>query len=146
MIQKAQKTDVKQLYQLETSLFSKEDFGLSLQSFYYHISTNNLFIFLEKGKIVGYILWLHRKRYYRLYSICVDKNFQGKGIAQKLLDFSFTHLRGQRYQLEVKQTNYPAIKLYERNGFVIKKSLKEFYPNNVDGYLMVKEEKDIIAL
>lgn len=138
MIRIARTFDAQSLCQLESSLFSKEEFGLSLDSFYYHIKKNDLFVFEENEKVVGYILWLKRKKYYRLYSIGVDKDFQGKGIAKELLEFSLRRLMFPRYQLEVKIDNQNAIKLYESYGFVKKKTLKGFYPKDQDGYLMVR--------
>ena len=138
MIRKAISADAKELFILEYSIFSKDDFGLSLSSFYYHIKRNNLFVFIKGNKIVGYILWLERKKYFRLYSLCVNSNYRGLGIAQQLLEFSFACLAKEYYSLEVKATNLEAIRLYEKNGFTIQKILVNFYPNNVDGYLMIK--------
>lgn len=141
MIQIATLKNAKELFDLESSVFSRDDFPMSLNSFYYHIKNNLLFISLERGKIVGYILWLKRKEYYRLYSLCVDKEVQGKGIAQELLEYSFEKIALKSYSLEVKITNEKAIKLYEKNGFKKVKILKNYYPNGIDGYLMRKKEK-----
>lgn len=138
MIRKAVRGDVKKLYHLEKSIFSKDDFTLSLSSFYYHIKNSILFVYEEDSEIVGYILWLKRKRFIRLYSLCVAKETQGKGIGDKLLKHSFNHLDNLELQLEVKTSNTKAIELYKKNGFEIKKVLKEYYPNSLDGYLMVK--------
>jgi ribosomal protein S18 acetylase RimI-like enzyme len=88
-------------------------------------------------KIVGYILWLERKNYFRLYSLAIDINFQGLGIASKLLEYSFEKLRNKNFSLEVKTKNIKAIKLYEKYGFKIKKVLKDYYEDS-DGYLMIK--------
>jgi ribosomal-protein-alanine N-acetyltransferase len=138
MIRAARTFDAKKLYQLESLLFSKEEFGLSLSSFYYHIKKSDLFVFEKDESIVGYILWLKRKKYYRLYSLGVSKEFQGLGIAKELLQFSFEKLPFSCYELEVKKSNTKAIKLYENYGFRVKKVLKNFYPNEQDGYLMVR--------
>lgn len=40
--------------------------------------------------------------------------------------------------LETAVDNLPAIKFYERFGYVIVKELPRYYPNGLDGYLMVK--------
>ena len=136
MIRKPLIADAKNLFALENRVFLADDFPLSLASFYYHIKNNLLFLSLDGEKIVGYILWLKRKNYYRLYSLCVDTESQGMGIAQKLLEYSFENLSLQNYSLEVKITNEKAIKLYEKNGFKKVKILKNYYPNGIDGYLM----------
>lgn len=138
MITKALVSDTKELYILECSIFSKEEFGLSLASFYYHIK-NDLFVCKLDKKIVGYILWLKRKKYHRLYSLCVLDHFQGKGIASKLLEYSFDNLNFKSFTLEVKNNNFTAINLYKKYGFEIKSVLKSYYPNNTDGFKMVKK-------
>jgi ribosomal-protein-alanine N-acetyltransferase len=139
MIKDAILANSKELFTLESSIFFKNDFGLSLSSFYYHIKKNKLYIYVDNNKIIGYILWLKRKSYFRLYSICVSEAYRGKGIAQELLSYSFESLQSKKYTLEVKTTNNNAIKIYMKNGFSISKILANYYPNNVDGYLMIKE-------
>jgi ribosomal-protein-alanine N-acetyltransferase len=138
MITDAELKNTKELFLLESSVFSQDDFALSLNSFYYHIKRNPIFIYKKDNKIVGYILWLKRKNYYRLYSLCIKKEFQGQGIATKLLGYSFKTIDTKSFTLEVKTTNQSAIKLYEKNNFKIKKVLKNYYPNNIDGYLMYR--------
>ncbi|WP_323669809.1 GNAT family N-acetyltransferase [Aliarcobacter butzleri] len=80
---------------------------------------------------------MERKNYFRLYSLAIDINFQGLGIASKLLEYSFEKLRNKNFSLEVKTKNIKAIKLYEKYGFKIKKVLKDYYEDS-DGYLMIK--------
>ena len=136
MIIQAKITHAKELFTLENELFSKDDFPLSIGSFYYHIKRNKLFIYMQDNKIIGYILWLKRKKYYRLYSLGVSKEYRISGVGQSLLSYSFEHLKTQAFSLEVKTTNQNAIKLYEKNGFKIQKLLTNYYPNHSDGYLM----------
>ncbi|MFX4231540.1 GNAT family N-acetyltransferase [Aliarcobacter butzleri] len=137
MIKKAKKENLKDLYDLEKKVFQNDPFALTKNAFRYHILKNNLYIFEKDEKIVGYILWLERKNYFRLYSLAIDINFQGLGIASKLLEYSFEKLRNKNFSLEVKTKNIKAIKLYEKYGFKIKKVLKDYYEDS-DGYLMIK--------
>ncbi|MDM5263595.1 GNAT family N-acetyltransferase [Sulfurovum sp. XTW-4] len=132
------------LVALENSLFPKDDFPLSRGSFSYHIKKNDLFVFMHEGEVAGYILWLKRKTYYRLYSLGVSAQCWGRGVAQMLLAYSFGLLKSPSYTLEVKTTNQRAISLYEKFGFTKQKILKNYYPNNRDGYLMRKQENDEI--
>lgn len=137
MIKKAKKENLKDLYDLEKKVFQNDPFELTKSAFRYHILKNNLYIFEKDEKIVGYILWLERKDYFRLYSLAVDSSFQGLGIASKLLEYSFEKLKNKNFSLEVKTKNIKAIKLYEKYGFKIKKVLKDYYEDS-DGYLMIK--------
>lgn len=136
-IEKAKVQDLKSLFELENMVFCNDPFALSKNSLRYHILKNYLYIFKIDEKIVGYILWLERKSYFRLYSLAVNVEFQGLKIASKLLLYSFENLKNKDYSLEVKVENIKALKLYEKFGFKIKKVLKNYY-ENMDGYLMIK--------
>jgi len=138
VIRQATTQDAKALWLLEQSLFDTDNFPLSLASFYYHIKHNRLFVYGREGEIIGYCLWLKRKTYYRLYSIGISPLYRGEGIAKKLLEYSFAHLVTQIFTLEVRCDNAQAITLYEKYGFRIDKVLKGYYPNQVDGYKMIK--------
>lgn len=137
MITKAKIEDLNSLFNLECKVFKDDSFALSKNSFRYHILKNRVFKIELENKIAGYILWLERKKYFRLYSLAIDTNFQGLGLASKLLDYSFTNLEKNEFSLEVKISNKNAIKLYEKFGFKIKKVLENYYENE-DGYLMIK--------
>ncbi len=130
------------LVRLENELFPKDHFPLSRGSFYYHIKRNDLFVYIHHNELVAYVLWLKRKKYYRLYSLGVSSSARGMGVAQELLEYSFKHLKAADYTLEVKTTNQNAIALYEKFGFRKQKVLKGYYPNHVDGYLMRKQNNN----
>lgn len=142
MILRATLDHLNALAALENRLFSKDDFPLSRGSFSYHIKRNDLFVFMHEGEVAGYILWLKRKTYYRLYSLGVSAQCRGTGVAQALLSYSFEHLKAPYYTLEVKTTNQSAILLYEKCGFTKQKILQSYYPNNYDGYLMRRKGND----
>ena len=86
-------------------------------------------------KIVAYILWLKRKSYYRLYSLAILKEFQGKGLGKLLLGFSLNSLDKDCFELEVRTANQTAINLYEKFGFKKVKVLEKFYDDE-DGIKM----------
>lgn len=142
MITLATPDHIKALVTLENELFSKDDFPLSKGSFYYHIKRNNLFVYTHGNELAAYVLWLKRKKYYRLYSLGVSTHLRGTGVAQELLGYSFKHLKASIYTLEVKTTNHSAITLYQKFGFIKQKVLKSYYQNNHDGYLMRKQNND----
>lgn len=139
MISKASKEDIKELLALENEVFDHSNFPISKPCFYYHLKNNHIFIYKIDGIIAGYILWLKRKSYYRLYSLAVKPTFRGKNIASKLLEHSFLNLRDkQHYSLEVKEDNLKAIDLYQRYGFKRIKLIKNYYPDMKNAYRMVK--------
>lgn len=139
-LRRAKAADAKRLYTLEKSLFGVEDFPLSLWSFYYHIRHNLLLLTeSEDGDIAGYVLALIRRSSAKLYSIGVARPYRAQGIALLLMRHVQDELRtlgSERTLLEVRIDNTAAIALYEQCGFVIIKTLKAFYRDGCDAYLM----------
>ncbi|RXJ67739.1 GNAT family N-acetyltransferase [Halarcobacter ebronensis] len=137
-IEKATKSDVKTLFEIEKNVFLGDSMALDLSSFYYHVKKNNLYKVVIENKIAGYILWLNRKHFYRLYSLAILDEFRGLGIASKLLEFSLEKLKDKNMQLEVRKSNFKAIKLYEKFGYKVAKELRDYYEDE-DGLLMKLE-------
>ena len=137
MITFAKLEDLKSLCEVESSVFKNDPFALSKSSFKYNLQKIIIYKIVVEDKIAGYILWLKRKRYYRLYSLAIYSDFQGLGLASKLLEYSFENLREKDFSLEVKVSNTKAIKLYEKYDFKIKKNLPHYYEDS-DGFLMYK--------
>ena len=142
MIEKANLSDLISLCSIEREVFLNDPFSMSKDSIRYHILKNRLYKIEVDGVIAGYILWLERKKYFRLYSLAVSSDFQNRGLAKKLLEYSFENLSkdNKDFSLEVKVSNESAINLYKKYGFEIKKILKDYY-EQCHGYLMYKKCK-----
>ena len=137
MIEIANLSDLNTLFDIENRVFANDSFALSKNSLRYHLSNNIVYKIEQDEKIAGYILWLKRKNYYRLYSLAIDNDFRGLGLASKLLEYSLENLEKEKFSLEVKVSNLDAIRLYKKFGFKVSKILKDYYEDS-DGYLMVK--------
>jgi ribosomal-protein-alanine N-acetyltransferase len=140
MIEKANLSDLASVYKIEREVFSNDPFSMSKVSLRYHILKNRLYLIKIDNIIAGYILWLERKKYFRLYSLAIGKDFQNRGLAKKLLEYSFLELSSTNkdFSLEVKVLNQSAINLYKKYDFEIKKVLKDYY-EDCDAYLMYKK-------
>ncbi|MDR0407544.1 MAG: GNAT family N-acetyltransferase [Campylobacteraceae bacterium] len=128
---------------IENKSFDDNSFAMSRQNFIYHIKKNTLFVYEEKSLVCGYILLLLRKnsKKIRVYSLAVDKSFMGLGIASKLLKKSFLYaLENSKnlIRLEVKINNTKAINLYKKYDFLHIKTLKSYYPDKSDAFVMQK--------
>ncbi len=134
-IEKANLDDIKELLFIEEKLFFNDSSALSKASFSYHLKKNIIYKIEIDKKTVAYILWLKRKNYYRLYSLAILKEFQGKGLGKSLLEFSLNTLDKDCFELEVRVSNQTAINLYEKFGFQKVKILEEFYDDE-DGIKM----------
>jgi putative acetyltransferase len=86
------------------------------------------------GRVVGQ-LGLHlesaaRRRHVGSIGMAVHDDFQGQGIGSALMvamiDLADNWLNLRRIELEVYTDNAPAIRLYERFGFVIEGTLRDY--------------------
>lgn len=137
MIEIATTKDLNTLFDIENRVFANDSFALSKNSLRYHLSNNIIYKIKQDEKIAGYILWLKRKNYYRLYSLAIHPDFRGLGLASRLLEYSLENLDKEKFSLEVKVSNLDAIRLYKKFGFKVSRILKDYY-EDIDGYLMKK--------
>lgn len=148
-IRKARQADLSQLVEVEKDCFNYDQ--MTRRNFLWMIQkAHSILLVLEyQSRIVGYGLVLINSgtSLARLYSICTLKEFQGYGLASKLLyaleekaadDEDCVYLR-----LEVKENNRGAIKLYKKLGYV-KFTQKENYYD--DGSTALCFEKRIRTL
>lgn len=148
-IRKARLSDISKLIEVENSCFDYDQ--LSRRSFHWMIKkANSIFLVLEYQKrIIGYGLVLINRgtSLARLYSICTLKEFQGHGLASKLIreiekkaceEKDCAYLR-----LEVKESNKSAIKLYEKLGYQKFTEKEDYYD---DGSTALCYEKRIRTL
>jgi ribosomal-protein-alanine N-acetyltransferase len=80
-----------------------------------------------------------------LVSIAVLKEFQGQKIGEAILLEGMQRVRDygiDLYVLEVRITNTVAINLYKKLGFVIQKTIPEYYKDGEDAYYMVLKNND----
>jgi len=108
----------------------------------------------SSGKIVGYIMWRVEKspsldslRYINkghLVSIAVSNEYRQQGIAKQLLSNSMLAIKKYKihdYVLEVRVTNYNAIRLYEQYKFQIANVKKNYYRDGENAYYMTLNAK-----
>ncbi|WP_419770256.1 MAG: GNAT family N-acetyltransferase [Candidatus Marinarcus sp.] len=138
MIRQATNSDVATLFHIENEVFAQESFAIKKASFYYHVKKSLLYVYEVDEQIVGYILWLKREHFFRLYSLAILKAFRNRDIATELLAYSLKNLPKKPLSLEVKKSNERAIKLYEKFDFKVVKVLKGYYENE-DGLKMKRE-------
>ena len=107
----------------------------------------------EDGKIIGYIMCrievglsnfglggLIRKGH--VVSIAVLPQGRRKGIAQALMAKGIEgmiHYKAKLCYLEVRVTNDPGVSLYKKLGFEVTKTLKGYYSDGEDAYVMTKK-------
>jgi putative acetyltransferase len=103
----------------------------------------------ESGKVVGNI-GLHsirreRRAHVGQIGMMVHDDYQGQGIGSKLMaaaiELGERWLNYRRIELEVYTDNEPAIRLYQKFGFVIEGTMRQFACRDgvyVDAYMMAR--------
>jgi [ribosomal protein S18]-alanine N-acetyltransferase len=96
------------------------------------------------GKIVAFLIMeIHRtRRAATIVTLDVCENERRNGYASRLLKRSEEMLLDygvEAYDLQVDVTNAGAIAFYRKHGFKTVKTLRKYYANGNDAFLMVKE-------
>lgn len=96
------------------------------------VAKDNGFVLENDGntRVVGYIALMQILNESELVSIAVDEEYREMGIAREILDIAYEMAadRGiEMIHLEVRESNEPAINLYESEGFVKDGRRKGFY-------------------
>lgn len=136
------KEDLEQVYAIEQVLFSrpwsKQDFLDALSK-----EENLYFVAEGQGQILGYCGVWGVAGEGQITNVAVKKEYQGNGIASAL--FSYMLKEGESkelhvYTLEVRTSNFAAIHLYKKMGFLSVGIRKNFYElPTEDAVIMWKE-------
>jgi len=95
---------------------------------------------LETGKLVAGLVLFHIVDEGDIMNVAVDREYRGRGIATDLLEYAL--LQGEAegiidFTLEVRVSNEPAIRVYEKNGFESVGIRPNFYTHpKEDGMVM----------
>ena len=143
-ISQMSKDDVEAVVQIEAEAYGKHHWAKS--SFYDEMSNNLAKYYVAKlpdGELVGYAGTWHIIDEGHITTIAVKKeylrNYIGEAIIQKIIDDCYKN-NIKYLTLEVRVSNIPAIKLYEKYGFQSLGTRKGYYQdNNEDALIMWTE-------
>lgn len=91
---------------------------------------------LDQGVMVGYLVWMRVLNEAHLLNFTIAPARQRRGLGQHLLTLWVERLRQEGLEqvlLEVRPSNDPAIRLYQRNGFVQTGRRRDYYPQGPSG-------------
>jgi ribosomal-protein-alanine N-acetyltransferase len=131
-------SDLDRIIEIEESSFTVGAYSRSQFEEFYR---DNLEFFVAEisGKVVGYIVGYISGETGEIDSIAVDPHFRRLGIGRSLCELIIEKFREMGIKtcfLEVRTTNEPAVRLYEKIGFKIVGILKNFYADGGDAYSM----------
>jgi len=134
--------DISQVSEMESKYFGQPWSESSIAT--YMEKGNTIFVVARDGDVVaGYAAVMCILDEGNLVSIAVSEEYRNMGIARELLDIEYdmAHARGvTSINLEVRESNVPAITLYESEGFNKVGQRKEFYSNpKEDAIIYIKD-------
>ena len=142
-IRRAIPDDTKELAQLELRCFDNDI--LSTRSFRHLISKGHAAILVAEteASMIGYVLVLfHRNTCMaRMYSLAVDPEWRGKGIAQRLIHDAEDDALSRgvvSMRLEVRQDNQAAQRLYHSLGYREFAVFPDYYEDHMDALRLEK--------
>lgn len=136
MIRYFNEEDIQSIYELGmqiTSNFKKtNDLNKLLNDAY-----TKILVYENDKKLIGFLMYTELTDTVDILDIIVEEESRKKNIASCLLDYMFTELPStiKLLTLEVRKSNVPAINLYEKFGFSVVNTRKNYYENE-DAYLM----------
>lgn len=139
-ILRATKSDIKDIANLEKQCFSTPWSENAVLEAMEHKTV--FFKAVSGGEFAGYIGVTAVSGEGYINNIAVANSHRGKGIGSMLLDRAVTFSREQKLDflsLEVRDSNKPAISLYEKAGFIREGIRKGFYDSpKEDGIIMTR--------
>lgn len=137
----AKSEDVNSIFEIENSSFITDGFTKRQFTYLVNKAKGIFYVLKHNDNIRAYISILSnsQSRKLRIYSIAVHPDYRKKHYAQILLDKAIEFAKVKYISvinLEVKTNNIPAIKLYEKKGFIIVNLKKNYYKDGEDAYVM----------
>lgn len=134
MIRKAELSDAEAIYEI----LSKTDdpWTLGVVESELKSESSKAFVYVdEEGQVQGFVDIKILYDEADLMHIAVSEDMRGQGIGAKLLAHAIEEAEGKAIALEVRQSNFKAINLYEKYDFLREGTRKNYY-HGEDAVLM----------
>lgn len=135
--------DFEELWALDQRCFP-HDIAYSRQELDYYLRHKSAICLVawENQKVCGFILGHPEARGFgHIITLDVDASARRSGLGSTLmhaLEESFVSAGCRSIFLEVAVNNFSALTFYKKHGYSILKTLRRYYPGNLDGFLMGK--------
>jgi ribosomal-protein-alanine N-acetyltransferase len=146
-VRRLRTSDLDRILEIEHLSFGKDAYDRNLFAEFLH-KCGDLFLVVERGRqICGYMVTCIRGQgasgRAELVSVAVNPAERGKGAASVLMDSTLRRLRRRgigRLGLMVRVTNVEARAFYEKYGFRKVRTVRGYYEDGADGWLMTRRE------
>ncbi len=133
----AEKSDIDSILNLYNKTFHPWSREQMMELFEYGAKA---FIYVKDEKLLGFLIFKTVFNETEIISLTVDENVRQTGIASELLSYLFETLSTPHYVfLEVRVSNTPAIKFYEKFGMSQINVRKDYYTNPIEDALIYRK-------
>src|SRR5215467_12229901 len=145
LIRHAIREDFKILLEIDVASFPRGvAYDANELAYFINRDGSETIVLEEDGSIVAFLIMeLHRnRRSATIVTLDVRESVRRKGYGSRLLLRAEEILRDygiEFYDLQVDVSNRKAILFYKKHGFNIARTLRNYYANGNDAYLMVKQ-------
>lgn len=131
--------DIPYVYEIETASFND---AWDKESFVYSVDAAHDYsiVAVKDGIVCGFLIMRISFDTADIINVCVAEDFRNEKIGTMLLRDALYHgaqTGVMQYVLEVRESNFPALRLYENEGFTIEGSRKSYYSNPVENALIM---------
>lgn len=126
--------DLGAVWRMEKETFGPHAFDFTAFIYFALSRSHRFLVARDQGEMVGYVVGQQsrsgRRMQGHIVSIAVRDDHRKRGLGAMLLTAVMAELRdagAAEVVLEVGETNYPAIRLYQRFGFEADRTLPNFY-------------------
>lgn len=138
-IRKFSLLDLDQILKIEKASFFQDAYPRSLFENLFKKCPEGFIVASLEEKIVGYTIGEISNDSGKIVSIAVDPNHRNQGIGRTLLNTLIEDFRQKGIRTlscEVRTVNKESISFFESLGFRVIKTIKNFYQNGGDAFLM----------
>lgn len=138
-------SDLKNILKIENLSFSSDEaFSKKTFEHFFKLCPDGFLVAQVEQKTVGYVIGCTEGGIGVIGSLAVAPQFRRQGVGEKLLNFTLKSFRKKgidAVELCVGVKNLAAVKFYQKFGFEILKTVKNYYRSGEDAYLMRKTLK-----
>lgn len=141
-IKKIDNVNVKDVYKLSTIELAEDSWSLS--QFTESLNKENYVTYLayDDETLLGFLIAMRLADSINLLLIATNSSYKRIGIASKLIDLLIKNHSDLDIWLEVKETNTPALNLYNKLGFKQIHSRKNYYKDGTAAIILEKVALD----
>jgi len=136
-------SDLNQIMEIEKASFrNREAYSENYFKSLYQKYPEGFIVAENENRIIGYTIGYPKNESAEIISLAVDPNWRKKGIGKNLTNFLINHFKEKGVKeifLHVRTKNKVAISFNQNLDFKILKTIKNYYQNGDDAYLMERK-------